>query len=622
MLRGQALQARDYTLATPTIDRHTAKILCLDTSGPMTAPSNPTEIAREAFRQLVARRVPPTPDNYKIIYGEVSGHPVDQDEFPEKPLKQLAHEIVRITPEQQRLGRELDEAIKHKDWARLRKVLTDHISLLSETQRLAWSELISDLFRQWENKSANLTPAKKRESLEHVLNSSSSNARTLFMRLENLQRAWSQGSTGEDLALTDDIPTPLPAPPAPTPSSPSTELLLECQELFAYTLESCIAPMLVEQPKLHQDVTALALSIRKAVSLKQLQEIQGAIKRFAFQLELQTEDQAELRASLLKLLRLVVENMSELVFDDKWVHGQIEVIRQIVDSPLSQRAIDDAEQRLKEVIFKQSQLKLSLQEAKDALKHMLAGFVDHLADFAGATSEYHDKIEKCAAKIGSADNINDFEAVLAEVMQETRNIQINALRSRDELQQTQQRVKEAEARIRTLEQELEATSHLVRHDQLTGVLNRRGLEDICDKEIARASRHETPLCLALLDIDNFKKLNDTLGHDAGDEALVHLSEVIRSTLRPQDTAARFGGEEFVIIFPDTDLEQASIAMTRLQRELTRRFFMHGNQKVLITFSAGVTQLREDDTQSSMTKRADTAMYQAKKTGKNKVIAEK
>lgn len=585
----------------------------------MTVPSNPTEIAREAFRQLAARRVPPTPDNYKIIYGEVSGNPVTQEEFPEKQLKQLASEIVRIAPENQRLGRELDEAIKHKDWARLRKVLSDHVGLLTEIQRLAWSELISDLFRQWDNKSANLTQGKKRESLDHVLNSSGSNARTLFMRLENLQRAWSQGSTGEELALTDEPP---PAPhDAPASPSPSSELFQECQELFANTLECCVAPMLAEQPKLHQEVTTLTQNIRKAVSIKQLQEAQGAIKRLAFQLELQAEDQAELRSSLLKLLRLVVENMSELMFDDKWVHGQIEVIRQIVDSPLSQRAIDDAEQRLKEVIFKQSQLKLSLQEAKDTLKNMLAGFVDHLADFAGATSEYHDKIEKCAARIGSVDNINDFEAVLADVMQETRHIQINALRSRDELQQTQQRVKEAEARIRALEQELEATSHLVRHDQLTGVLNRRGLEDICEKEMARASRHETPLSLALLDIDNFKKLNDTLGHDAGDEALVHLSSVIRSTLRPQDTAARFGGEEFIIIFPDTDLEQATIAMTRLQRELTRRFFMHGNQKVLITFSAGVTQLRADDTQTTMTKRADAAMYQAKKTGKNKVIAE-
>lgn len=629
MLRGRVLQGRDYTLATPLIDRHTAWIIRPDTVKPMAAPSNPTDIAREAFRQLAVRRVPPTPENYRLLYAEVAGRPAELEDFPEKPLKQLVSEIIRIAPEQQRLGRELDEAIQHKDWARLRQAITDPIRQLSEIQQLAWSTLIGNLLRQWEAKSANLTTAKKREALEHVLNSSGSNTRTLFVRLENLLRAWSQGSAGEDIVLTEEAlpPPPLAVPDTPVPDTPApagshAELLQECRELFAYTLESCIAPMLAEQPRLQQDATALAQKIRKVVTLKQLQEIQGHLKRFAFQIELQIEDQNELRGSLIKLLRLVVENMSELVLDDKWVHGQIEVVRQIIDSPLSQRAIDDAEQRLKEIIFKQGQLKLSLQEAKDALKHMLTGFVDHLADFAGATSEYHDKIEKYAVRISSADNIADFEAVLAEVMRETRNIQINALRSRDELQQTQQKVKEAEARIRTLERELEVTSHLIHHDQLTGVLNRRGLEEICDKEIARATRHQSPLCLAMLDIDNFKKLNDSLGHDAGDQALIHLSSVIRSTLRPQDTAARFGGEEFVIIFPDTNLEQATIAMTRVQRELTRRFFMHDNQKILITFSAGVTQLHPDDTQGSMIKRADEAMYQAKQSGKNKVVAEK
>lgn len=589
----------------------------------MTSPSNPTEIARETFRQLVARRVPPTPENYRAIYGEISGHPLDDDSFPEKQLKLLVAEIPRISPEQQRLGRELDDAIKQKEWLRFRKALADHIDSLSEIQRLAWSDLIGDLFQQWETKAGSLTSAKKRESLEHILNSSSSNPRTLFTRLENLQRAWSQGSTTEDeIPLIDTPATPIATQSSLPPLQPNkaSDLLPEFRELFAYTLENCIAPMLGEQPKLVQEATDLAAKIRKAAALNNLQEAQAQLKRFAFKLELHAEDQAELRATLLKLLRLVVENISELVLDDQWIHGQIEVIREIVDKPLSQRAIDDAEQRLKEIIFKQSQLKLSLQEAKDSLKNLLTGFVDHLADFAGATSDYHDKIEKCAQDISAANNINELESVLANVMKETRTIQINALRSRDELHLAQEKVKDAEARILSLEKELTETSHLVRHDQLTGALNRRGLEDMFDKEIARSRRHECPLSLGMLDIDNFKKLNDTQGHDAGDAALIHLAQVIRETLRPQDTVARFGGEEFIVLFPDSDLEQATTAMVRVQRELTRRIFLHGNQKVLITFSAGVTELRRDDTQSSSIKRADEAMYQAKQTGKNKVIA--
>lgn len=399
----------------------------------------------------------------------------------------------------------------------------------------------------------------------------------------------------------------------------STDLLPELRELFAFTLETAMATQLLESPQLSSDAKVLAKDIRTAVSPEQLQEFLTRLKRFAFKLELLAEDQTELRHSLLNLLRLLVTNITELVLDDHWLHGQIEVVREIIDKPLSQRALDDAERRLKEVLFKQAQLKSSLSEAREAIKNMLAGFVDHLADFADATSDYHDKIENCAEKISSANDISELETVLGEVMRETRTIQINAQRSRDELRSTQQKVQESEARIQELERELEATSDLVRHDQLTGVLNRRGLEETFAKEAARANRHDTTLCVALIDIDNFKKLNDSMGHDAGDEALIHLAGICRETLRPQDTVARYGGEEFIILLPDTSLDDAVVALTRLQRELTKKFFLHANEKVLITFSAGVTQMVGTDNQTSVIKRADAAMYQAKQTGKNRVI---
>lgn len=579
--------------------------------------TNPFEIARETLRQLAARRIPPTPDNYLTLYQEISGTKTTNEAFPEKQLRSLAAALPRVSPDQLRLARQLDEAVKAADWDDYKSRLTEFIVALTDTQKLTWSTLISDLIRQWDSRHTGLTAARKRESLEHVLTSSASNPETLFSRLQSLLRSWGQGAEQE--YIPDQEAAPVKNAVSSLSTVTNTDLLPELRELFAFTLETAIASQLLDSPQLAADAKALATEIRSAAAPEQFQEFFSRLKRFAFKLELLAEDQAELRLSLLKLLRLLVGNITELVLDDRWLHGQIEVVREIIDKPLSQRSIDDAERRLKEVLFKQSQLKASLSDAQAAIKQMLAGFVDQLADFAEATSDYHDKIEVCAEKVSAAKDITDLENVLGEVMRETRNIQINAQRSRDELRSTQQKVQESEARIRELELELENTSELVRHDQLTGVLNRRGLEDMFAKEEARARRHDTLLCLGLLDIDNFKKLNDSMGHSAGDEALIHLASVCRETLRPQDTVARYGGEEFIILLPETPLEEATIALTRLQRELTRKFFLHGNEKVLITFSAGVTQMRPDDNQASVIKRADEAMYQAKQSGKNRVV---
>ncbi len=595
----------------------------------MTTPTNPFEIARETLKQLAVRRTPPTPDNYLTLYHEIAGtRPggnkklAEASEFPDKQLRSLAAALPKSSPDQLRLARLLDEAVKNSSWDDFRKHLADFVAGLVESQRLAWGELIADLLRQVEAKHNGLTTARKRESLEHVLNGSAANPDNLFKRLQNLLRAWGSGRLPDTEGNAEEAGDGEPAVADVIPATDDTgaTLLPELRELFAFTLEATVATQLVDSPELAADARQLAADIRQATAPDSLNGFLERLKRFAFKLELLTEDQAELRRSLLELLRLLVENVHELVLDDVWLNGQVEVVRDIVNKPLSQRTIDDAERRLKEVLFKQSQLKSSLRDARDAIKHLLAGFIDQLASFSDATSDYHGKIGQCAEKITAANDLSELESVINEVMQETRNIQLSTEHARDELRSTQQKVQESEARIQQLEKELEATSNLVRHDQLTGVLNRRGLEDMFNKEVARSQRHDTVLCVALLDIDNFKKLNDAHGHDVGDQALIHLAQVCRETLRPQDTVARYGGEEFIILLPETPLADAAGVLTRLQRELTKRFFLGGNEKILITFSAGVTQMQDSDSQATVIKRADEAMYTAKQTGKNRVVS--
>ncbi len=588
----------------------------------MAAITQPSEIAREALRRLATRRIPPTPDNYRVLYHEIAGTSSRED-FPEKAMKALAGRLPRATPEQVRFCQQLDGAIGSKDWSAVSGALNATLKRF-EAEPLDWPGLIEELLGQMERRHAELTPARKREAVGHILESAGGDPANLHERLQSLLRSW--GRTGG----ASDAPARLADSPADKSQSgqngvgdaeqalrlPSDEL----RELIAQLVESSIGMLLIDTPQLAEEAAALAAGVRQARDAATFALLAKRLKQFAYRLNFVAEDQAELKAALQKLLQLVIENLSELVEDDQWVQGQIDMVLDLFGQPLNIRRLDDVGLRLKEVIYRQSALKKNLNEAKERLKTMLAGFVDHLASFSESTSDYHDKIGHCAERIASAGDLAELNDVIVEVMRETRVIQLNAQRSRDELNAMKARVGEAEQEVVRLQNELAETSEMVRHDQLTGALNRKGLEETLERELARARRRQTPLCISLLDVDNFKRLNDTYGHQTGDDALVHLARVIRETLRPHDTLARYGGEEFLIILPDTRIEDAVSALTRLQRELTKRFFLHQNDKLLITFSAGVTAFRAEERRAEAIARADAAMYQAKKAGKNRVVS--
>jgi diguanylate cyclase len=308
------------------------------------------------------------------------------------------------------------------------------------------------------------------------------------------------------------------------------------------------------------------------------------------------------------------------VADDLWLRGQITAVQTIISGPLDRALIVDAEKSLKEVIFKQGMLKHSLTEAKNAFKSMIATFVDRLGHMTSSTDIYQQKVGAYAEQLAETEDITQINTLLEKLMKDTNVMQIDIVRSREAMIQQTDEVSSAQEKIVKLQAELTQLSEKVSIDQLTGVLNRRGLDEAMVREIARAQRGGK-LCVALLDIDNFKHFNDNYGHYVGDIALQHLAKVIQETLRPTDIAARFGGEEFVILLPDTSIEQAVETISRLQRALTKQFFLGNNERLLITFSAGVSLFKENEEQVAVLNRADQAMYLAKKTGKNRVMTE-
>jgi diguanylate cyclase len=596
----------------------------------MAAPTNPSVITREALRLLATRRMPPTPDNFRVLYNEVAGIADDYSTAPDALVRTLAKKLPRDSAERARLARQLDQALVSGKSEAVEAALFSYIDGLQLDEAPAWNTLIGTLIKQWDSRQMGWTTARKRDSLERVL--AASDSATLYTRMQGLVRAWGQAPVDPEAPTIkdDDIDAPgtatTPSRPPPPPevrlvaSGETGELITSLRELLEVALETVVPASLGEHPELVKEAERLSASVKACATSAQLLDVAKQLRKFAYRLELIAGDTAEVRAGLHNLLRLLLENIEEIVIDDQWLHGQVEVLRDVVNKPADVRMIDDAERRIKEVIYKQSQIKLNLKEAQNTLRSMLAGFIDQLASFSESTSSYHDKIATNAVKIGKARDIAEIGGLLDEVMRDTRVIQEEARRSRDELHAARDKAKLAEQRIVELQKELEETSRLMRHDQLTGALNRRGLEETFDKESARALRRKVSLCVALLDIDNFKKLNDTYGHQTGDEALIHMIRVIRQNLRPNDTVARLGGEEFIILYPESELDQSAAALVRLQRELTKAYFLADEQKILITFSAGVSPWSPGEAMDQVLERADKAMYEAKQAGRNKVVA--
>ena len=180
-------------------------------------------------------------------------------------------------------------------------------------------------------------------------------------------------------------------------------------------------------------------------------------------------------------------------------------------------------------------------------------------------------------------------------------------------------------KIKTLQDELRDKNArleaLTRIDELTGVNNRRYFMEMLRAEYHRSERYRTPLVYAMVDIDHFKKVNDTYGHLAGDRALVAVSNVLQQSVRMQDVLGRYGGEEFAIIMPHTDRDGGELAVERCRAQIEHHQLDVGGTIINLTASMGVVCYPRDDVHrlEDLIAVADTALYRAKELGRNRVI---
>ena len=164
------------------------------------------------------------------------------------------------------------------------------------------------------------------------------------------------------------------------------------------------------------------------------------------------------------------------------------------------------------------------------------------------------------------------------------------------------------------------TKYLSLTDELTELPNRRCFENEFNKEFLRAKRYKNNLTLVMSDIDHFKQVNDTYGHQCGDYILKQVSNAALQTFRQTDTVYRVGGEEFMVILTETDIEQCIIPLERFRKTIETLFLVFNNQNINITVSIGACQYTPDiQTKEQLIEKTDSALYKAKKSGRNKTV---
>jgi diguanylate cyclase len=539
----------------------------------MAAQASPVHFAKAALRRLALEKIEPTPENYARAYAAESGE---------------------------------------------------------DAQAKSWAELLQRLAQGLDRGSRLWTAARKKDSLTRVLAGSRSDAQLLLQRVSHLLTAWEGesadagvGMAAPALGLLDaalPVSVSLDAPtPAANLETPDASGWLSLLHSLAATLRAALpegepraAELAASLGKLVEDIAASGATPELA---RQADELCQRARR-------QLGQRHRLLDELGNLCRELTQGMTDLAEDDSWARGQCEVLQACLAEGVNVRNVRTASDLLANARKRQGELRNERLQARDALKEMIQGMLVELSQFGEHTGRFHENVGRHAEAIARADSLGSLAGLVREMVDESRAVQSIVSQTQGRLHAEQVRAGEMQLRMRELESELRRLSDEVSTDALTQVANRRGLAQAFEAECARMRRAHADalpngLAVGLIDIDNFKKLNDTLGHAAGDVALQKLAAQVREKLRPRDTVARFGGEEFVVLLPDEPAPQAQQTLTRLQRNLTASLFMHDNKEVFVTFSAGVTELRDGESLEHALERSDEALYEAKRTGKNR-----
>ena len=500
----------------------------------------------------------------------------------------------------------------------------------------ALATLIERIMRGVERGGHTWTPARRKEGIQRVLAGSRTDAKRLQQRLSQLVSSWESDAAtaavvvalvADDHGSADLAGAVAAAPASAYIAAPAdTAAPADAADAAAPLAWDRVARTLghaLQQALPQHDAANRELAGDLARLLERM-DGEGATAASADdtvvlvrRAERVLQHRHHLFDQLGKLCGELTSSLTDLAEDGSWVKGQCDAMRLKIDEGLSARGVRQVSDMLHHARKRHGEVRGEREKARDALKGLITQMLAELGELGSKTGNFHDSVGRYASVIEDSDSLESLTGVVREMVAESRAVQTLVQQTQARLQEEHSKATGLTQRVTELEDEMKRLSDEVSTDQLTQISNRRGLMQAFELERARLERSGGELSIGLLDIDNFKRLNDELGHSAGDEALKSLAAIVSKTLRPTDHVARYGGEEFVVLLPQTPAAEGEQVLTRLQRALTNGLFMHKERQVFVTFSAGVTSYRDAERIEESLERADQALYEAKRAGKNR-----
>ncbi|MCE1162893.1 MAG: GGDEF domain-containing protein [Thiomonas sp.] len=512
--------------------------------------------ARATLKRLLELKLQPTPDNYRRVFDSLQGGSM----APSSP----------------------------------------------QVESSDWGKALQRLIEQWERSQQGLSQLQKRQQIDHLGSLPSADA--LWAELGQLLDRWSA----------------LPARNGSQPASRPIELReadarrdgSDWRALLLQTLKHGVQPFCDPNGVQHL-LRALMAAVDDAAA--QPSELGAQAREVWLAIDRERSSEDAVRNGLIELVKLLLGHLGDLV-PQAWVGVQATAISEQLQLPLEPERIEQAQNAVRDLLVRHSVLRKSEDDAHNTAKALIDLLVRKLGDYAAEGGEYNQRMEARLNQLQSSREWDEIRELVQDVLEDSRSMQKRSGELGVHLAEAQRQAQAAQERIRSLEGELEQASQQLQEDPLTGALNRRGLDAEFSRMQLRTVHQRAPLTLALLDLDHFKAVNDTHGHDTGDEVLKALVTLARRLIRPSDRVARMGGEEFMLMLPDTPVQQSLVVMQRLLAAFSDQTLVHdaGGRRIPLSFSAGVGELCPGEDFAAVYQRVDAALLQAKQAGRKRV----